>query len=66
MSFKIYIINFCKEDSGIETIEQIGLLGIAAGLVAVIVSIIKGFQEPTDQAVKQMSKAVDKFSSLTH
>lgn len=66
MSFKIYIINFCKEDSGIETFEQIGLLGIAAGLVAVIVSIIKGFQEPTDQAVKQMSKAVDKFSSLTH
>lgn len=66
MMLKIYIVNFCNEDSGIETFEQIGLLGIAAGLVAVIVSIIKGFQEPTDQAVEQMSKAVDKFSSLTH
>lgn len=66
MSIQKYVLAFFYENSGIETFERIGLLGVVAGLVAVIVSIIKGFQEPTDQAVEQMSEAADKLSGLKH
>lgn len=57
--------NFVSDENGIETIEFLALLGVAAMLVVVIVSVFIHVQKSADIAVEKISEAVDSVSSLS-
>lgn len=58
------IPQFIDDQSGIETIEFIGLLGVIAVLIAVIISIFIKMKNNVNDSAEQLTRAVESISSL--
>lgn len=59
-----YLKSFVKEEDGIETIEFIGLVAVAAILIGVIVAIGTKMNETAEKAQKSLDKSMDKVNNM--
>lgn len=61
---KKYIKNFVNEEEGIETIEFIGLVAVAAALIAIIANLGKEMFKTAQEAETEMIGAINKIKTL--
>lgn len=54
-----YMNSFFKEEEGIETIEFIGLVAVAAALIAIIARIGGSMVKKADQGEQNIDKAIN-------
>ena len=59
-----YLKSFVKEEDGIETIEFIGLVAVAAILIGVIVAIGTKMNGTAEKAQKSLDKSMNKVNNM--
>lgn len=59
-----YVKSFIKSESGIETIEFIGLVAVAAILIGVIVTIGTRMKDTADNAQGSLEGSMDELDGL--
>lgn len=59
-----YLKSFVKEEDGIETIEFIGLVAVAAILIGVIVAIGTKMNGTAEKAQESLDKSMDKVNNM--
>lgn len=61
---KKYLKEFLNKDDGIETIEFVALIAVAAILIAVIVSVGSKMKGTADLAATEINNSMDKVDGL--
>lgn len=62
--FKNYMKKFIKEEDGVETIEFLALIAVAAALVAIIAGIGAKMKSTADAASSKMDDALNQIGGI--